>query len=37
MAIGSQVWQFLKDHPYGVKPYPYASLPAGWPTYCMIK
>jgi hypothetical protein len=29
-------WQFLKDHPYGVNPDPYASgLPASFPTYCM--
>jgi hypothetical protein len=28
-------WQFLKDHPFGVKPDPYAGgLPASFPTYC---
>jgi len=30
-------WQFFKDHPFGVKPDPYAtSLPSGFPTYCKI-
>lgn len=28
-------WQFLKDHPFGVNPDPYAGgLPASFPTYC---
>jgi len=28
-------WQFLKDHPFGVSPDPYAGgLPASFPTYC---
>jgi hypothetical protein len=30
------LWQFLKDHPYGVTPEPYATLPSGYPTYCTI-
>jgi hypothetical protein len=30
-------WQFLKDHPFGVTPEPYASeLPASFPRYCSI-
>lgn len=30
-------WQFLKDHPFGVTPEPYASgLPASFPSYCEI-
>jgi hypothetical protein len=30
-------WQFMKDHPFGVDPEPYASgLPAGMPDYCEV-
>jgi hypothetical protein len=30
-------WQFMKAHPFGTKPSPYAGgLPAGFPSYCMI-
>ncbi len=30
-------WQFLKDHPFGVSPEPYANgLPSGFPRYCKI-
>jgi poly(3-hydroxybutyrate) depolymerase len=30
-------WQFCKDHPFGVKPEPYASgLPSSLPSYCTI-
>jgi poly(3-hydroxybutyrate) depolymerase len=29
-------YQFFKDHPFGVKPEPYTSLPSGFPTYCKI-
>jgi poly(3-hydroxybutyrate) depolymerase len=29
-------WTFFNAHPYGVKPEPYTSLPAGFPTYCKI-
>jgi dienelactone hydrolase len=28
--------QFFQDHPYGVKPEPYTTLPSGFPTYCKI-
>jgi predicted esterase len=31
------VWQFFQDHPYNVKPKPYADgLPANFPDYCKI-
>jgi hypothetical protein len=34
-ALVAAQWQFLKDHPFGVNPDPYASgLPASFPTYC---
>jgi predicted esterase len=30
-------WQFLKDHPFGISPEPYATaLPAGFPKYCTL-
>jgi len=30
-------WQFLKDHPFGTKPSPYANgLPSDFPAYCSI-
>jgi hypothetical protein len=30
-------WQFLKDHPFGVSPEPYASgLPSTFPPYCTV-
>jgi len=30
-------WEFLKAHPYGVEPEPYAAgLPSGFPAYCQI-
>ncbi len=30
-------WQFMKDHPYGTDPSPYASaLPSGFPSYCSL-
>jgi hypothetical protein len=35
--VAPQALQFFLDHPYGVKPEPYTTLPAGWPTYCTIK
>jgi hypothetical protein len=35
--VAPQALQFFLDHPYGVKPEPYTMLPAGWPTYCVIK
>jgi acetyl esterase/lipase len=31
------MWQFMKDHPFGVNPEPYAGgLPASFPSYCKI-
>ena len=31
------MWQFCKDHPFGVSPEPYAhGLPASFPSYCTI-
>jgi poly(3-hydroxybutyrate) depolymerase len=37
-AIQEAAWEFLKAHPYGTKPSPYASgLPSGFPSSCMIK
>jgi poly(3-hydroxybutyrate) depolymerase len=31
-------WQFMKDHPFGVSPEPYASgLPASFPKYCKVQ
>ncbi len=36
-VVADQVWQFFKDHPYGVEPEPYASgLPPSFPSYCQI-
>ena len=37
VKVAPQAIQFFLDHPYGVKPEPYAALPSGWPTYCTIK
>jgi predicted esterase len=35
--VGPSAWQFLKDHPFGVKPEPYTTaLPAGFPSYCKL-
>jgi hypothetical protein len=28
--------KFFQDHPFGVKPEPYKSLPTGFPSYCKI-
>jgi hypothetical protein len=34
-ALVAAQWEFLKAHPYGITPDPYASgLPASFPTYC---
>jgi hypothetical protein len=34
-ALQSAGWRFMKDHPFGVSPKPYAGgLPSGYPTYC---
>jgi predicted esterase len=31
------MWRFMKDHPFGVSPEPYANgLPASFPSYCKI-
>jgi hypothetical protein len=36
-AVKAAQWQFLKAHPFGVSPSPYASgLPAGFPSVCQI-
>ena len=35
--LRSAAWVFMKDHPYGVTPDPYAGgLPSGFPSYCQI-
>ena len=37
LALKNAQWQFLKDHPFGVTPEPYAgALPASFPRYCSI-
>ena len=34
-ALQSAGWRFMKDHPFGVSPKPYAGgLPSGYPSYC---
>jgi dienelactone hydrolase len=34
-ALYTAAWQFMKDHPFGVTPEPYAmSLPMAFPNYC---
>lgn len=35
--VAPQAIQFFLDHPYGVSPEPYATLPTGWPSYCTIQ
>jgi hypothetical protein len=36
-ALYTAAWEFMKAHPFGVKPLPYAAgLPATFPTYCKI-
>ncbi|HKU36881.1 MAG TPA: hypothetical protein VJR89_02005 [Polyangiales bacterium] len=36
-AVRDAQWQFLKDHPFGVRPEPYAAgLPASFPSVCKI-
>ncbi len=36
-ALKTNGWQFLKDHPFGVSPEPYAKgLPSSFPTSCKI-
>jgi hypothetical protein len=34
--LQAAAWQFMKDHPFGVSPEPYATLPANFPDYCKI-
>jgi poly(3-hydroxybutyrate) depolymerase len=37
-AVKAAQWQFLKDHPFGVAPEPYAAgLPASFPMYCKVQ
>jgi hypothetical protein len=37
-AIVIAAWQFLRDHPYGVTPEPYAAgIPATYPPYCSLE
>lgn len=37
-SIVTAGWQFLRDHPYGITPEPYASgLPATFPPYCSLE
>ncbi|WP_437674136.1 cellulose binding domain-containing protein [Sorangium sp. So ce131] len=36
-GIAASSWQFLKDHPYKVRPEPYAAgIPSSFPDYCAI-
>ena len=36
-ALHEAAWEFMKAHPFGTKPSPYAGgLPANFPNYCMI-
>lgn len=36
-AARPSAWQFLKDHPFGTSPEPYANgLPEGFPAYCAL-
>jgi hypothetical protein len=36
-AVYASAWQFMKDHPYGTKPSPYANgLPSGFSPVCKI-
>jgi hypothetical protein len=35
--IAPQALQFFIDHPYGVRPEPYTTLPSSFPAYCAIK
>jgi hypothetical protein len=35
--LKAAAWEFLKAHPFGVSPFPYAAgLPASFPTYCKV-
>jgi hypothetical protein len=36
-ALYGSAWQFMKDHPFGTKPSPYANgLPSGFDSTCKI-
>lgn len=36
-ALQSSAWQFMKDHPFGTKPSPYAmGLPSGFHSSCKV-
>jgi len=35
--VAPEALQFFLDHPYGVKPEPYSTLPTTFPSYCSIK
>ncbi len=35
-ALQEHAWAFMKAHPFGVKPKPWAALPASFPPYCML-
>lgn len=34
--VGPQAWEFLKAHPFQVRPEPYTALPSDFPSYCKI-
>jgi hypothetical protein len=34
--VAPQALQFFLDHPFGVQPEPYTTLPSAFPSYCMI-
>jgi hypothetical protein len=34
--VATAGWQFMKDHPFGVSPEPYTTLPTSFPSYCKI-
>jgi predicted esterase len=34
--LQAAAWTFMNDHPFGVSPEPYTSIPAGFPDYCKI-
>ncbi len=37
LADVAATWRFMKDHPFGTQPSPYAGgLPAGFPSYCAL-
>lgn len=35
-GLAPEIWQFMKDHPFGVAPEPYSTLSTDWPTICTI-